>query len=327
MGKNKDRLLTKSIPWADSILEQVINLPAAGGEDLQPTAEAQVVAVENLLKMVNRKVSESKNEGLYVWKKSARILKTYENPTFSFVTPRENAVWGITSTAFDPHKVDESFFDGFTFDQTNGSQTTTQQFVYMNGELFGTGGIFGSNYPRISYDPETAKFSSTHSLDASVRTLLNGKFVGQKIYLQNEFINYVLSDVKDAYPSNGEYEGYWYESIEAVPIGFDFGIVTPTADTSTISVKHTLGKKPSYVSLLAQYISTSAANNSFIALGVLPNYVMSCVNNSAQYVSMNYNSASEFAYNADALQINFVIPSSFNVKFKKGVRYVWFALP
>lgn len=69
MGKNKDRLLTKSIPWADSILEQVINLPAAGGEDLQSTAEAQVLAVENLLKMVNRKVAENRGEGKYVWKK------------------------------------------------------------------------------------------------------------------------------------------------------------------------------------------------------------------------------------------------------------------
>lgn len=69
MGKNKDRLNQKSIPWADSILEQVINLPAAGGEDLQSTAEEQVLAVENLLKMVNRKVAENRGEGDYVWKK------------------------------------------------------------------------------------------------------------------------------------------------------------------------------------------------------------------------------------------------------------------
>lgn len=69
MGKNKDRLNQKSIPWADSILDQVMNLPPAGGEDLQSTTEAQTTAVEELMKMVSRKIAMNNGEGQYVWKK------------------------------------------------------------------------------------------------------------------------------------------------------------------------------------------------------------------------------------------------------------------
>ena len=71
MGKNKDRLNQKSIPWADSILDQVMNLPPAGGEDLTDTVAEQTTAVEELMKVVSRKIAMNNGEGQYVWKKYA----------------------------------------------------------------------------------------------------------------------------------------------------------------------------------------------------------------------------------------------------------------
>lgn len=223
----------------------------------------------------------SDREGQYVWKKYALIAETYTNPTFSFVTPRADAVWGITSTSFDVHKVDESFFDGFTFDQTYNSQTTVQQLVYRDGALYGTGGIFGSNYPRIEYDPSTASFTSEHSLSASVRTLSNGKFVGQKEYAKKEFAGYVTADDENSYPNGGKQGDYWYEllktgvpyagdnpltigesgatipantlleaalqivnGVEAGVSGIDFGEVSFSANTSSnLTVQHRLKTK------------------------------------------------------------------------------------
>lgn len=69
MGKNKDRLNQKSIPWADSILDQVNNLPPAGGEDLtNPITLLQAAVAENL-RLAKSKYSESKNTGKYAWGK------------------------------------------------------------------------------------------------------------------------------------------------------------------------------------------------------------------------------------------------------------------
>lgn len=68
MGKNKERLNEHNIDLS-AILSSIQNLPPAGGEDLQSTAETQTTEVSNLVRMVARKVSDHKGEGEYVWKK------------------------------------------------------------------------------------------------------------------------------------------------------------------------------------------------------------------------------------------------------------------
>ena len=69
MGKYEKRINENSRPMADSILSLVNNLPPAGGEDLQGTVEEQNEAINELMKMVKRKVADHKGEGEYVWKK------------------------------------------------------------------------------------------------------------------------------------------------------------------------------------------------------------------------------------------------------------------
>ncbi len=265
---------------------QIIN--GVNGEDLTDPIALLSAAVAENLRLAKSKYSESKNTGQYVWKKYSQIMEIYTNPIFSFVTPRADAVWGITSASFDVHKVDESFFDGFTFDQTYNSQTTVQQLVYRDGALYGTGGIFGSNYPRIEYDPETASFTSAHSLSASVRTLSNGRFVGQKEYAKKEFVGYVTADDENSYPDGGEQDDYWYEllktgvpyagdnpltigesgvtipantlieaalqivnGVEAGVSGIDYGTITYSSSYSgTIKINHNLKVEPTKVLLM-----------------------------------------------------------------------------
>lgn len=60
---------------------QIIN--GVNGEDLTDTAEAQTTAVEELMKMVNRKVADHKGEGEFVWKKYVFNGYKCENPSFT----------------------------------------------------------------------------------------------------------------------------------------------------------------------------------------------------------------------------------------------------
>lgn len=240
MGKNKDRLNQKSIPWADSILEQVINLPAAGGEDLQSTAEAQTLAVENLLKMVNRKVAENRGEGQYVWKKygdevlSFNQLTTNTNPT----------IVQVTSKFTDLSTVDSSFFAGLS------GKYSINGYGSYSYEFTDTTLTYNGVTVTYTYDPTTAQIKIKASLtDRQWGSIEIPAFVG-----------YVVADSEDAY-SEGHVK---FDSATLIPeniregvdiwgvigtmsegvSGIDFGKVTLSSATDSVTVSHSLNATP-----------------------------------------------------------------------------------
>lgn len=84
MGKNKEQLKEHNLDLF-AILSGIQNLPPAGGEDLQGTVEEQTTAVNNLLKMVSRKVAEKNGVDLmtlFGYTKMAVDTLTYTTDTY-----------------------------------------------------------------------------------------------------------------------------------------------------------------------------------------------------------------------------------------------------
>ena len=228
MGKNKDRLLTKSIPWADSILEQVINLPAAGGEDLQSTAEAQVLAVENLLKMVNRKVAENRGEGQYVWKKYSLNGMTIQ---LTHTVTGNPSTWHMSADGLNNG-------DYVNLVGVTGKYNSSYAFNFISKTQVALGNSGTEIYP-YTYDPDnqniviSASFGNTLTL-----TDINADVL--------TFIDFAVSDDESAYPNGGEQDGYWYELVDFSLLNDNVatGTFSLSVSKQTITVAHGLGKKP-----------------------------------------------------------------------------------
>lgn len=234
MGKNKDRLLTKSIPWADSILDQVMNLPAAGGEDLQSTAEDQTTAVEDLLKMVNRKIAMNNGEGQYVWKKCKLEQVTITNPSV-VMNSGSGKIKVTTTDDIDLSLVDLSFFDGFVSNEP-------YKFYTQNGQLY----FYSTDYPVTAYNTETHELTSNAGISNTTFT-----YTGTKEIPKLVFEDYVVADDESVYPNGGELDGYWYELVEEGVSGIAFGEVTVSSATSIV-VAHGLDVTPRIVALIGQ---------------------------------------------------------------------------
>ncbi len=199
---------------------QVIN--SVGGEDLTDTVAEQTVAVEELLRMVNRKVADHKGEGQYVWKK-------YEMPTngvvsFTQLTSGTPTVLQVTASGIDLSTVDESAFVGLT----GTVNATTYNFVSETKVNIG-----GSNWD-WSYDQTTSQI--TIQIDIASGTWQNATI--EKIYR-----GYVVSSDTGAFPDGGTQDGYWYKLVEekteweSFTASYNFpdgGLYkTNTADTTT----------------------------------------------------------------------------------------------
>lgn len=185
------------------------------GEDLTETEARQSAAVASLMSMVKRKVSESKNNGLYVWEK------------YSYKT--EISATNVVSTS-----------DGFTV--TLDSEYSTE--YVAGGEI-----VLGVDYMEHGDSPDGLYhhiFASDGNVydpyfddgDAPIGTVplgtwsISGNTITAEGWfdVRNEtissytsitfanpllFDSYVVSDVEDAYPNGGELDGYYYEKGES----------------------------------------------------------------------------------------------------------------
>lgn len=188
MGKNKDRLNQKSIPWADSILDQVMNLPAAGGEDLQGTVEAQTEAVNTLLKMASRKVADHRGEGEYVWKKSLPMIRLPEG--YTEIEYIETTGTQYIDTGFYPNQdtrvvvdVDTTSSKSLSFPaifSTSSLSSNKQRFVLM---LYNEQAGFHDHYGGTAINSSNIGMYGRHIIDKNKNiTYLDGEAVSTFAY-------------------------------------------------------------------------------------------------------------------------------------------------
>lgn len=231
MGKNKDRLNQKSIPWAEDILSQVMNLPAAGGEDLTDTVADQTTAVEELMKMVNRKIAMNNGEGQYVWKKSTKPITLHFTQTSGgWATP---ITLQVTSSEIDVNTL------------------TSEDFVGVKGTCGSYTYEFTSATEFIGLTYESPVEYSYSNGIITIQGIISNVVTWSDYTKEGQFIDFVVSSDAEAYPNGGEQDGYWYELVEDGIAGFDMGEITITgSSTTSLTIPHNLKVKPSLAVLI-----------------------------------------------------------------------------
>ena len=172
------------------------------------------------------------NSGQYVWKKYEEVTKTVTNPSIT-LTKGANSTTLVESSDVDLSKVTEEFFGGFIF--TGGG---SWYFVYENNTLYYNAG--SSRYP-MTYDPTTQILTGYSDEGVFMYT-------GDKEAHTVEVVGYAVSSDIDAYPNGGMQDGYWYELVEEVLSGIDYGEFTSTTK-DPVTVAHNLKVKPNIVIL------------------------------------------------------------------------------
>ena len=269
---------------------QIIN--GVNGEDLTDTAADQTTAVEDLLRMVNRKIAMNNGEGQYVWKKCSNTL-TLENPTID-LTNIDMCQWWKVSGIEGLDAVDASFFDGFVY----GSYV----FSYANGVLTCSNGSVTNTF---TYDSATQELmGSTYNMFGDNKEAVTMTYTGTKVMngQKGGFVDYVVSSDTEAYPNGGELDGYWYELVEEgvdlSEIGFTgiaYGTFT-VADASTklseVEMVHNLGVVPKLVAVFVVSGDEPSSPTTYFREGVkYPSIsTMCCINWSApSSTSSKYN--------------------------------------
>ena len=238
MGKTKDRLNNHNVDLL-AILSDIKDLPPAGGEDLQSTAEEQTATVASLMAMVKRKVSENRGEGEYVWKKYEFYNITAEEISYSPV------VFKVSAEVGDLSKVDETFFDGWTLTRSTGAY----HILYGDGTARRVGSTGTASNVAWSYNPNNQTINIDYSWgSASTATTV-------QYNIPQEYISFAVSDDSMAYPNGGKKDGYWYEPYyggdNATKI-VDCGEVTiPTGTTAPLVIEHSLDAVPSFAALMS----------------------------------------------------------------------------
>lgn len=215
-------------------------IPTAGGFKVSPDTGKLLSAVfvdgdsdlvgENIKQGVNIfgvDGSFDNSHGSYVWKKclSGTITVTQanqnENPT----------ILQLASNDIDLGLLTKKDFYGYS-----GTVSGASSFEFLFSEKgFEYRGAVRSQY---TYD------SVNHQLK------LGESFSGLYTFPNYEakiIQGYVVSDKSDAYPDGGMQDGYWYEMFDS---SIDFGEITITGNSLSITVEHNLGCVPSFVALI-----------------------------------------------------------------------------
>lgn len=97
-----------------------------------------------------------------------------------------------------------------------------------------------------------------------------GAYVWKKLTAEGgDFADFAVDNDPTAYPDGGEQDGYWYEKVTTKSFGIDFGEITITSRTSSLTINHGLGKIPNYVAIVPKQITygqTSAWQGVFYAI-------------------------------------------------------------
>ena len=238
------------------------------GEDLTDVEARQALAVADLMSMVKRKVSESKNNGLYVWERYtaeggdfldyvvADVEDAYPNGEmldgyyYKTVEAEGLYVWKKYiqngTAALDFSIVEKSpLVLTVSSNEVDLSTVTNEFFAGCSGTYTITTGTknyeFGANTLTMdgvaydfTYDPSTKQISSNGG-----NTFLRN-WSSTTANIPPTLVDYVVSDDANAYPDGGTQEGYWYERVEGysadeVLTPEMFGCTKMAVDTFTYS--------------------------------------------------------------------------------------------
>ena len=142
---------------------------------------------------------------------------------------------------------------------------------------------------------------------------------------KGNFIDYIVSDDPNKYPSVGKQGEYWYEKISEVLTPEMFGCTKMAVDTFTLSsrtrcythtISHSLGEMPKYVFLISE---AEAQENYDVAVGIGIN--LNLVTNPTGVMTA-HKIGSEMEYNMNG---GFYPINSTSINFNISNLYYWMA--
>ena len=210
-----------------AILSDINNLPPAGTEDISAELEAQTSAVNALMSMVNRKVTENNGEGEYVWKKSS----------ISYGPAMTTEDIFICGAKAEDSTVTVAYADSYTYDETTHQFTLVSPTEYSNDldSSLITSKIKGKYVIQsmaaradkkttgnvLIYIPSDATVGVTDSSqsncfeDGNSGYCLKAEVVNVYRYGQIlNFVSHVVAFDLTTYPDDDEQDNYWYELIK-----------------------------------------------------------------------------------------------------------------
>ena len=190
-------------------------------------------------------MADDVKNGKYVWKKyeytPAETIQVI-NPK-STLTYYKSDSFKVSSDDYNVNSVDISFFNGFTL-----AVAKYDQYIINDGYVTINGGNI-----EVVYDKTNAILTIkgiTYSSSDSGTLNYNGIKTYEKEEKIGGLIGYTVSDSETAYPDGGEKDGFWWEKVEKVVTGIDFGEVTQSKAQKTITVEHSLGVVPKFAVLV-----------------------------------------------------------------------------
>lgn len=160
----------------------------------------------------------------------------------------------------------------------------------------------------------------------NVDSVKRGTYVWKKLSAKGgTFLDFVVSDNANAYPDGGTQSGYWYEKVVEGKAGVDVVFFTPTEDTLSATVTHTLGKMPSNVAVCRVKGNSSdySANHVLCAADT----AVSAYNGGIYYgAAYSYSSASGITTNELSFTENLISYASSYYRLEAGVTYAFIAI-
>lgn len=247
---------------AKTLLKEELRIEnAVTGEDLTETYTAQKDSVEDLMRMVQRKVSDHRGSGQYVWTKSY-----LDNAGQIYLTVEDSTTISVTSDYVDITKLTAQDFIGLT------GTFKTSGYKY---EFYGTVILFeiaGSKYVcEYTYDVSNGIITTSRSftwLSAMVGDY-SSPYIDSALYIDE----YLVSDDISAYPLDGRKQGdySWYQlyNNDAKIVTGEFTVTT--ANCSSISFNHNIGRRPKLIKIepVGKGFSEGLGGNYLAVFGLL----------------------------------------------------------
>ena len=246
--------LTQVLDFQNAIiteLEQKLEGKAIGGGeevDITPEVDEYTNVLTEVLAELEGKAGVGGEDLAYVWKKY-----TYKTKTVSLQFAWETSTTiKVTSDDVDLTMVDESFFVGFTGTWYNGNGTFTFEsgnvFNYKSGTFTYT---YNANTQTITLSGVLSSSSFAYTVNSMEKEVLG-------------FVCYIANVNESAYPDKGTYtDGCYYVKLttgetEVFIQKAEEMSVTPSSNTLTLTINHSLGVVPTAFMIVLQTASTTS---------------------------------------------------------------------
>lgn len=185
-------------------------------------------------------MAEDVKHGKCVWERTTYTGTIWENPTIRFSFENSYHDMRITSDDIDLSMIDGSFFVGMilNFTEISTGGTYTLEFTSYDNEsgIITIGGNFASGRTAV-FENGVIKANST-ICSSSCSYSNSYKFSGKKYSADySETDNrYVVSDIINKYPEDGELDGYWYRKVNTYEQKIEIGSVTTTSNSKQMLI-------------------------------------------------------------------------------------------